>query len=109
MKRNELTGLGLGSLQSEVIEIVWELGEATVNQVIKRIAQRRPVAYTTVLVAMQNLERKKWLTHRSAGPAYVYRPWRYKTAQAAGAAPTLQPPRAAFDWGAAPGYPAAIA
>lgn len=65
--------LGLGSLQSEVMEIVWDRGEATVAQVHRQIASRRDVAYTTVLVALQKLEKKGWLTHRSEGRAYVYR------------------------------------
>jgi BlaI family penicillinase repressor len=71
---------GLGSLQSEVMELVWNLGEATVAQVHEQISKRRPVRYTTVLVAMQKLEKKKWLTHRSAGRAYLYEPLRSRDA-----------------------------
>ena len=82
MKRNRLTGLG--SLQAEVMELVWEMGEARVTQVMQRISKRRPVTYTTVLVAMQNLERKGWLSHRSAGRAYVYRPVRSRESVHAG-------------------------
>ncbi len=65
---------GLGSLQAEVMEIVWALGEATVAQVAERIGKRRQVTYTTVLVAMQKLDKKGWLSHRAAGRAYVYQP-----------------------------------
>jgi BlaI family penicillinase repressor len=67
---------GLGELQAEVMEIVWTKGEATVADVVEIIARRRPVTYTTVLVAMQKLDQKGWLKHRSEGRAYVYSPRR---------------------------------
>ncbi len=65
---------GLGDLQAEVMEIVWELGEATVTQVHERICRKRKVTYTTILTAMQKRAKKRWLTHRSEGRAYVYQP-----------------------------------
>ncbi len=67
---------GLGPLQAEVMEIAWARGEVTVNQVMDVIAARRPVTYTTILVAMQKLSKSGWLKHRSAGRAYVYSPSR---------------------------------
>jgi len=63
---------GLGSLQSEVMELIWEQCEATVAQLFETIGRRRPLTYTTILSAVQKLERKGWLKHRSAGRAYVY-------------------------------------
>ncbi len=67
---------GLGKLQAEVMELVWQRTEATVAQLVKEISRKRPVSYTTVLVAMQKLEKKGWLQHRQEGRAYVYRPVR---------------------------------
>ncbi len=64
----------LGVLQREVMAVVWDCGEATVQQV--RAAMRRRLAYTTVLSAMQKLEKAGWLRHRSRGRAYAYRPAR---------------------------------
>lgn len=64
---------GLGSLQAEVMEIVWGKEEASVADVVEAISKRRRVTYTTVLVAMQKLARKGWLVHRAVGRAYVYR------------------------------------
>lgn len=73
---NRRTLSGLGKLQAEVMELVWHRGEATVAQVVDEISQHRTISYTTVLVAMQKLEKKGWLDHRTAGRAYVYRPVR---------------------------------
>ncbi len=72
----------LGKLQREVVEAVWELGEATVRQVWERICPKKDLAYTTILAAMQRLERSGWLRHRIEGGSNVYVPTR--TRQQAG-------------------------
>jgi BlaI family penicillinase repressor len=66
----------LGSLQKSVMDAVWELGEATVQQVLERLDRAKPPAYTTVLSAMQKLEKTGWLRHREEGRTYVYLPVR---------------------------------
>ena len=72
-----------GQLQRAVIEVVWELGEATVRQVWERLCRRKDLAYTTVLTAMQRLEKNGWLRHRVDGKKHVYLPT--KTREQAGA------------------------
>jgi predicted transcriptional regulator len=76
---------GLGELQREVLEHVWQRGEATVADVVKHLGRRRSIVYTSVLVAMQKLEKKGWLTHRVEGRAYVYQPAHSKAKAQAGA------------------------
>jgi len=66
----------LGSLQRAVLEIVWQLGQASVHQVRDRLSRKRTLAYTTVLTAMQKLEKAGWLRHRTEGKSYVYLPTR---------------------------------
>ena len=73
----------LGQLQRAVIEVVWELGEASVHQVRKRLGRKKKPAYTTVLTAMQKLEKSGWLQHRTQGKSYIYLPTR--TREEAGA------------------------
>jgi predicted transcriptional regulator len=46
---------GLGSLQSEVMDLVWQRKEVTVTQLMEEIGRRRSVTYTTVLSAVQKL------------------------------------------------------
>ena len=62
----------LGDLQGAVMETVWRLGEATVQQVRDELAKSKSLAYTTVLSAMQKLEKAGWLAHRSEARTYVY-------------------------------------
>lgn len=73
----------LGELQRAVIEIIWDLGEGSVHQVRKRLVRRKKPAYTTVLTAMQKLEKAGWLQHRAQGKSYLYLPTR--TREQAGA------------------------
>src|SRR5262249_14600851 len=73
----------LGALQKAVMEAVWDLGEATVQQVRDHLKREPLPAYTTVLSVMQKLEKAGWLTHRAEGRSYIYGPVRSR--QEAGA------------------------
>lgn len=66
----------LGALQKAVMEAVWDLGEATVQEVRDRLGREPAPAYTTVLSVMQKLEKAGWLSHRAEGRSYIYRPVR---------------------------------
>ncbi len=70
MQRKSLDDLG--ELQRTVLETVWDLGEANVHQVRERLDRKKKLAYTTVLSAMQKLEKAGWLDHRAEGKTYVY-------------------------------------
>ena len=64
----------LGDLQATVMDVLWERGEATVKDVLDALPANPPPAYTTVLTILQKLTKAGWVTHRSAGRSYVYRP-----------------------------------
>jgi BlaI family transcriptional regulator, penicillinase repressor len=64
----------LGELQTAVMNVVWQVGEATVGQVREHLAADKELAYTTVLSVLQKLEKAGWLKHRSDGRSYVYLP-----------------------------------
>jgi len=66
----------LGELQRAVIEIIWELGEASVHQVRQQLGRKKKLAYTTILTAIQKLEKAGWLRHRAEGKVYIYFPTR---------------------------------
>ena len=64
----------LGETEMEVLHHVWDMGEATVKQVRKRILESREVAYTTIMTVMKNLAEKGYLKYRKDGVTYVYSP-----------------------------------
>lgn len=64
----------LGETEMEVLNHVWDMGEATVKQVRKQILKKREVAYTTIMTVMKNLAEKGYLKYRKDGVTYVYSP-----------------------------------
>ena len=62
----------LSEKQREIMEVVWELGEASVFEVRDELAKNRDVARNTVRTMMERLEEKGWLTHRVIGRTYFY-------------------------------------
>ncbi|MEX2420894.1 MAG: BlaI/MecI/CopY family transcriptional regulator, partial [Actinomycetota bacterium] len=72
-RREELQGL-LGPLETEVMEQVWALGDTTVRDVHHALADRRDIAYTTVMTTMARLASKGLLDRDTSGLAHRYRP-----------------------------------
>lgn len=66
----------LGDLESEVMEHVWALGEATVRNVLELLneSDEKQRAYTTVMTVMFNLDAKGLLTRRREGKTDIYSP-----------------------------------
>ena len=62
----------LSGAQLEIMNEVWEQGEATVSDVWKALSIRRPVARNTVQTVMTRLEEKGWLKHRTEGNRFLY-------------------------------------
>jgi predicted transcriptional regulator len=62
-----------GDLQGEVMDAVWEMGEAKVDDVRDRQPRRRRSAYTTIQTVMNRLVERGLLTRDRRGKAYVYR------------------------------------
>ena len=73
-----------GELQRAIIEIVWELGEASVRDVWERLRKKKEMVYTTVLTSMQRLERDGWLKHRMEGNKNIYIPTKTRAQAGAG-------------------------
>jgi predicted transcriptional regulator len=74
----------LGELQRTVLEVLWDQGPSSVQQVLETLSRDRPLAYTTVLTTLQNLEKAGWVGHELLGRAHVFSPTR--TRAQAGAA-----------------------
>lgn len=64
----------LGELEAEVMGIIWERGESSVQDVKDVLAPERRLAYTTVMTVMKRLMDKGLLVRRKEGRAYLYTP-----------------------------------
>jgi predicted transcriptional regulator len=70
MKQPDLPELSLA--QREIMEIVWERGEATANEVRRVLSRTRKVARNTVRTLLERMEDKGWLVHRAEGRTFLY-------------------------------------
>ncbi len=65
---------GIGSLEADILAIIWEKDRATVRDVYEALRERRAIAYTTVMTVMNNLVKKNLLAQDKTNIAYVYTP-----------------------------------
>jgi predicted transcriptional regulator len=64
----------LGRRERQIMDVVYRLGEASVGDVLERLAD--PPSYSAVRTMIRLLESKGFLKHRQEGAKYVYRPTR---------------------------------
>jgi len=62
----------LSPAETEILQIIWKLGQGTVGQVLDRLPGQRDIAYATVQTLLRRLEKKGYLTHRSKGKAHTF-------------------------------------
>lgn len=63
----------LGDLEAAVMNVIWQRGEATVEEVRGSLERDRKPAYTTVMTVMSRLAEKGVLQRRKRGRAFLYR------------------------------------
>jgi len=64
--------LALGTLEFELMEILWSNGESSVRDVVSKLS--RPLAYTTVMTTLDRLFKKGLLDRHKSDRAFVYSP-----------------------------------
>ena len=60
----------LGALERDVLALVWERGDSSVRDACEHLGSA--VAYTTVMTTMDRLFKKRLLSRRKVGRAFVY-------------------------------------
>lgn len=63
----------LGDLQLQIMKVLWERGESTVNDVFAAIGKKRELAYTTIATMLRKMEVRRLVAHRTEGRTYIYR------------------------------------
>ncbi len=69
-----------GSLESEIMELVWAKGKSTVREIFEALNLQRGknLAYTTVMTIMGRLAEKKVLRRLKEGGTFLYEPFSSK-------------------------------
>lgn len=60
--------------ETEVLRLVWQFGETTVQTILDALPRNRKVSYKTVQTVLRRLEEKGYVTHKADGKAHVFRP-----------------------------------
>ncbi len=63
----------LTKAEEEVMQYLWEMGEATVSQIIDQMPEPRP-PHSTISSIMRILEKKGAVNHKAYGRTYEYFP-----------------------------------
>jgi len=64
----------LTEAELRLMDVLWEKGASTVQQVLEALPQKPSLAYNSVLTTIRILEKKGYLKHVKDGRAHVYRP-----------------------------------
>jgi predicted transcriptional regulator len=64
----------LTEAELRLMEVLWQKGPATVQQVMEDLPEKTPLAYNSVLTTIRILEKKGYLRHEKDGRAHVYTP-----------------------------------
>jgi len=67
---HEILESRLGALEREVMAVVWNADQISVREACERLGSA--VAYTTVMTTMDRLFKKRLLSRRKVGRAFVY-------------------------------------
>jgi len=72
MTKKELSAVS--PAESEVLQLVWRLGSATVQDVCDALPKKRSVTYATVQTLLRRLEKKGYIKHHVKGKAHLFCP-----------------------------------
>jgi predicted transcriptional regulator len=64
----------LTEAELRLMDVLWEQGPSTVQQVLEALPKKPALAYNSVLTTIRILEKKGYVKHAKDGRAHVYRP-----------------------------------
>ena len=65
----------LTEAELRIMDVLWQRGSSTVQEVLERLSLRPALAYNSVLTTIRVLEKKGYVAHKATdGRAHVYEP-----------------------------------
>src|SRR5262245_3704278 len=58
----------------EILQVLWDRGEASVREVYEELRERLPIVQNTVQAFLRMMEQKGLVKHRIFGRAFIYKP-----------------------------------
>jgi len=68
------TSQTLTEAELRIMQVLWQKGPGTVQQILDALPAQPALAYNTVLTTIRILERKAYVEHAKDGRAHVYKP-----------------------------------
>jgi len=66
------TSIPISPAETEILRLVWEIKNATVQDVCEKLPENRNISYATVQTLLRRLEKKGYIEHRAKGKAHVF-------------------------------------
>jgi len=64
----------LGTLEKDIVDALWECGEACIKEILESFPQDKNISYSTVITVTNRMTKKGLLKKRKVGKAYFYKP-----------------------------------
>ncbi|HEY3783313.1 MAG TPA: BlaI/MecI/CopY family transcriptional regulator [Fimbriimonadaceae bacterium] len=64
----------LGSVQAQIMSVLWEKKEATAKDITDALSEHEPVSLSTVQTLLRQLERKQVVRHVAKGRTFYFEP-----------------------------------
>lgn len=64
----------LGTLEKDIMEVLWKRGESSVKDILDTFPGRRDISYSAVITVTNRMTKKGLLKKRKVGKAYFYKP-----------------------------------
>ena len=64
----------LGKVQLQIMQVLWERGQATARDITDALSRTAPIAHSTVQTLLRKLEAKGAITHEVEERTFVFRP-----------------------------------
>lgn len=69
-----MTATKLGKVQLRIMNVLWDLGEATAREITDELNKTDPIAHSTVQTLLRGLMDKNAVTHETRGRTFVFKP-----------------------------------
>jgi len=64
----------LGKVQFQIMQVLWQRGQATAREITDDLCRSAPIAHSTVQTLLRKLEAKGAVAHDSEDRTFVFRP-----------------------------------
>lgn len=69
-----MASVTLGRVQLQIMQVLWDKGQATAREITSCISETEPIAHSTVQTMLRVLEEKGAVSHKADGRTFVFTP-----------------------------------